>query len=186
MRATIALALLALAACGKQPTMKVENATAAQVAAEVKKSGVSGDMKLSPGQWQVTTQMKLLEAKGVPEAVAAQMKQSMIRTSTDTQCLTPEQVNRPNSEIFAGKQNSNCKYDKFEMGGGKIDALMHCPGAGGAEMAMTMKGSYSPKSYTMDAAMDMQAPGTGQSMKMTIHSVGTRVGECPAGSASSG
>lgn len=184
MRMTIVLALIALAACGKEPTVKVENATAEQVAAEVKRSGVSGDMKLIPGEWQVVTEMKLVEAKGIPDAVASQMKQSMERTTTDKQCITPEQVNRPNSELFAGKENSNCKYENFEMGGGKIKALMHCPGANGAQMTMTMNGTYTPKDYKMEAAMDMQSPGSNQGMKMSIHSTGSRIGECAAGTAS--
>ena len=47
-------------------------------------------------------------------------------------------------------------------------------------MAMAMDGRYTPTGYTMDATMDMQAPGSGQTMKMTVHSVGTRIGECKA------
>jgi hypothetical protein len=179
-RLTIAFALLALAACNKEPTLKVQNATLEQVAAQAKQQGVTGHMRLQPGQWQIATEAKLVEAKGVPPAVVEQMKSSMQRISTSSECLTPEQAAKPSSEIFAGKQNSNCKYDRFEMGDGKIKALMHCPGGGGAEMAMTMDGTYSLTSYTMDAAMDMNAPGSGQGMKMSVHTTGTRVGECSA------
>ncbi|MFD1610708.1 DUF3617 domain-containing protein [Sphingomonas tabacisoli] len=185
MRMTIALALLALTACNKGPTVKVKDATPAEVAQQVKKSGVVSDVRLQPGQWQVVTQAKLQDASGMPPQVAEQMKAAMARTSTETQCLTPEQVAKPNSDMFAGKQNSQCKYDKFEMGGGKIKAEMHCPGGAGAQMAMTMDGSYSPTSYTMDAAMDMQTPGNG-GMKMAVHTEGKRIGECVGGGATSG
>lgn len=180
MRLTIALALLALAACNKEPKLKAENATVAEVAAKVQQSQAGRDVRFQPGEWQVVSQAKLVEAKGMPPGVADQMKAAMQRSSMETQCLTPEQAARPNSDMFAGKQNSICKYDSFEMGGGVIKATLHCPGGAGSQMAMTMDGRYTPTGYTMDATMDMQAPGSGQTMKMTVHSVGTRIGECKA------
>lgn len=186
MRITIAIALLALAACNKGPSVKVKDATPAEVATQVKQSGVAGEVRLRPGQWQVVSQAKLLDASGMPPQVAEQMKAAMARTSTDTQCLTPEQAAKPNSDMFAGKQNSRCKYDKFEMGGGKLKAEMHCPSGAGSQMAMTMDGSYSPTSYTMDAAMDMKAPGMGGGMKMAVHTEGKRIGECVGGGAANG
>lgn len=180
MRLTIALALLALASCNKEPTVKAKNVTVAEVAAKVQDSGAAREMRFQPGEWRVVSQARLVEAKGMPPGVADQMKAAMQRSSTESQCLTPEQAARPNSDMFAGKQNSTCKYDSFEMGGGVIKATLHCPGGAGSQMAMTMDGRYTPTSYTMDAAMDMQAPGNTQAMKMAVHSVGTRVGECTA------
>jgi len=175
---TIALALLTLAACNKEPKVKAENATVAEVAAKVQQSGAGKDMRFEPGEWKVVSEAKLVEATGMPAGVADKMREAMQHSSTETQCLTPEQAARPSSDMFAGKQNSTCKYDKFEMGGGVIKAELHCPGGAGSQMAMTMDGRYTPTSYTMDAAMNMQAPGSGQGMKMAVHSVGTRVGEC--------
>ena len=177
MRVTIALALLALAACSKQPDLKLKNATAEEVAAKAKAAG-AGEMRPDPGQWQVATSMKVLELEGVPEAAAAQMKRAMGRTTTNMQCLTPEDVQKPN--LFAGRDNSRCKYDDFNMKGGKIKATMHCPGQAGGEMAMTLDGAYTPKSYRVLATMDMQMPNASQKMKMTMESIGTRIGECPA------
>lgn len=182
MKKTIALAVLALAACNKEPEVKVKNATPEQVAAKVREAR-AGETRLEPGEWQIVSKLSLVEAQGVPAAAAAQMKTAMQRSSTDKQCLTPEQVERPNSGLFAGRENSRCKYDSFEMSGGKIKAVMHCPGAAGGEMRMTMDGSYAPKSYQVDATMDMAMPGEGQKMKMTMQSIGTRLGDCPAGAA---
>ena len=175
---TIALALLTLAACNKEPKVKAENASVAEVAAKVQQSAAGKDVRFEPGEWKVVSEAKLVEATGMPAGVAEQMKAAMQHSSTETQCLTPEQAARPNSDMFAGKQNSTCKYDNFEMGGGVIKATLHCPGGAGSQMAMTMDGRYTPTSSTMDAAMNMQAPGSGQTMKMAVHSVGTRVGEC--------
>lgn len=177
MRMTIALALLALAACNKEPSLKVKNATPEEVAAKAKAAG-AGEMRPDPGQWKVVTTMKVLDIAGVPEAAAAQMKTAMGRTATNLQCLTPEDVQKPN--LFAGRDNSRCKYDDFDMKGGKIKATMHCPGQAGAEMAMTLDGTYTPKAYQVLATMDMHVPSAGQKMKMSMESVGTRIGECPA------
>jgi hypothetical protein len=180
---TIALALLALAACNKQPELKVKNATPEEVAAKAKAAG-AGEMRPDPGQWKVVTAMKVLEVEGVPEAAATQMKTAMARTATNLQCLTPEDVKKPN--LFAGRENSRCKYDDFDMKGGKIKATMHCPGQSGAEMAMTLDGTYSSRSYTVLATMDMRMPSAGQKMKMTMEANGTRIGECPAKPAADG
>jgi len=180
MRMTIAFALLALAACNKEPELKLKNATPEEVAAKAKAAG-AGEMRPEPGQWKVVTTIKVLDVEGVPEAAAAQMKAAMARTATNLQCLTPEDVQKPN--LFAGSNNSRCKYDDFNMKGGKIKATMHCPGQAGGEMGMTLDGAYTPKSYNVLATMDMQMPSPSQRMKMTMESVGTRIGECPANAA---
>jgi hypothetical protein len=183
MRLTIAFALLALAACNKEPELKLKDATPEEVAAKAKALG-AGEMRPEPGQWKVVTTMKLLDVQGVPEAAAAQMKGALARTATNLQCLTPEDVQKPN--MFAGRDNSRCKYDEFNMKGGKIKATMHCPGQSGGEMAMTLDGAYAPTSYEVLATMDMQMPTAGQAMKMTMQANGTRVGECPAAPAKEG
>ena len=69
-------------------------------------------------------------------------------------CLTPEDVKRPREDFFAGK-NNECRYDHFTMGGGKIDAAMHCGGKHGESQAMQMAGTYSPESYQMQTSMKM-------------------------------
>jgi hypothetical protein len=183
MRITIAFALLALAACNKEPELKLKDATPEEVAAKAKAAG-AGEMRPEPGQWKVVTSMKLLEVEGVPEAAAAQMKGALTRTATNLQCLTPEDVQKPN--MFAGRDNSRCKYDEFNMKGGKIKATMRCPGQAGSEMTMTLDGAYAPQSYNVLATMDMQMPNANQKMKMTMQADGTRIGECPAAPAKTG
>lgn len=178
MRKVIGLTLLGVAACSSEPEVKLKNATVEQVATEVKKSGATGEMRFEPGQWRVDTQMVDVVAEGMPPQVAQQMKASMGSLSSDIQCLTPEQASRPSSEMFAGKQNGRCKYDTFELSGGKLKATMSCPSASGAKMAMTMDGDYTKTSYVVNAAMRMDSPTPGQSMTVKIKSTGARTGEC--------
>ena len=181
MRKVMALTLLSLGACGNEPEVSLKNATPEQVAAEVQKSGVAAETRFEPGQWRVDTQVQDVVAEGLPPQVAAQMKTQMGALSSDTQCLTPEQAAQPGSEMFAGKKaGGSCKYDSFDMAGGKLKATMICPDASGAKMSMTMDGSYSKTSYTVDAAMRMESPTPGQNMTVKIRSTGTRTGECAA------
>ena len=183
MRKLMALALLGTAACGQEPEVSLKNATPEQVAAEVKKSAPLGEMRFDPGEWRVETRMQDVVAEGMPPQVIQQMKASMSGVTSEAQCLTPEQASRPSSEMFAGKQRGNCKYDTFEMSGGKLKATLSCPDRSGAKMAMTMDGSYSKTSYTVDAAMRIDSPTPGQNMTVKMQSRGTRVGECRAGGA---
>ena len=178
MRMAIALAALAVAGCNKEPELSIKNASAEQVAAAAKRSGVARETRLTPGQWQLTMATKLIEADGLPPGAAAQVKSSTERTMSESQCLTPEQASRPPSEMFARRQNSSCSYDSFDMAGGKIKAKMTCPGGSSGTMTMTMDGTYTPTRYTMDALMDVHAPDGVQSMKMSVRSVGTRTGDC--------
>ena len=105
MKKTIALAVLALAACNKEPEVKVKNATPEQVAAKVREAR-AGETRLEPGEWQIVSKLSLVEAQGVPAAAAAQMKTAMQRRSTDNQCQTPHHVGRPQSGLLAGRANS--------------------------------------------------------------------------------
>lgn len=181
MRKLLGMALLGAAACGQEPEVSLKNATPEQVAAEVKKSAPLGEMRFDPGEWRVETRMQDVVAEGMPPQVVQQMKASMSGVTSEAQCLTPEQASRPSSEMFAGKQRGRCKYETFEMSGGKLNATLSCPDVSGAKMAMTMDGSYEKRSYTVDAAMRIDSPTPGQSMTVKMQSKGTRVGECRAG-----
>lgn len=185
MKKVVLLGLLALGACNKEPEVKIKNATPEQVAKEVR-AARGGETKLQPGQWQIVSSMDLLDVKGVPADAAARMKVAMQRTATNLQCVSKEDAANPNAGLFTGKQNDRCKYDSFEMGGGKISSKMRCPGQNGAEMLMTMDGSFDAKSYQVTANMDMSMGASGQKMRMVMKSTGTRIGECPAGEAKGG
>lgn len=178
MRMAVALAALAVAGCNKEPELSLKNASAEQVASAATRSGIRQEARLTPGEWQLTMATKLVEAEGLPQDAAAQAKTSIERTMTESQCLTPEQASRPPSEIFARRQNSKCSYDSFEMADGKIKAKMTCPGGSAGTMTMTMNGTYTPTRYTMDALLDVRAPDGIQSVKMSVRSVGTRIGAC--------
>jgi len=183
MRKLLGLALLGVAACGSEPEVGLKNATPEEVQTKVREvrrspGGGGGEMRFNPGEWRIETRLQEVESEGMPPQVAQQMKASMGGVTSQVQCLTPEQASRPGSEMFAGKQSGRCKYDTFEMSGGKLKATLSCPHTSGAKMSMTMDGSYEKTSYTVVAAMRMESPTPGQTMTVRMQSTGTRMGEC--------
>ena len=174
----IATAALVLGACNKSPKIDAKNATPAEVAQQVRESGAD-QSTVRPGLWQSKVTIEKFEVPGMPPEMAGRMKAMMAENQPHDfeTCLTAEDVKRPKEDFFAGKK-SECRYENFTMGGGKIDATMHC----GKGNTMQMAGTYSPDSYqmqtSMKAAPDRPDAGSGMQMQMRIES--RRVGECSA------
>ncbi len=135
------------------------------------------DIFVRPGKWQSRVQIEEFALPGAPPEVASAMRNVHANAQVHESCLTPEQAKRPKEDFFAGA-NKNCRYDRFTMGGGKIDAVMKCSGDGMAQ-TMAMQGTYSPDAYEMRMSMQAQAgggPAGGMTMKMRVDA--KRIGEC--------
>jgi hypothetical protein len=170
---------LILAGCNKPPAVKAENASVADVAKQVDAARASGKF-VNPGQWRTSTVMKEMTIPGMPPEASKRMQQGLNKANIAENCVTKEQAEKPNAGMFAGKDNGACRFDHFTMANGKIDGVMRCdPKEGGPPVTMTMKGTYSPDSYTMNAAMERSGPGG--TMKMKLETTATRIGECKAG-----
>lgn len=177
---TVIACSLALAACNKSPTVHETNASVAEVADKVRQAS-SGDTFIRPGQWKSTVTIEQFDMPGVPAQASARVKSAMAENQPHevTSCLTAEDVKRPDVKFFTGKDQ--CRYDHFNMGGGKIDAAMRCSGAGGGSQLTTMTGTYSPDKYQMHMTMAGQnMPGGAAAMTMKMRVDSRRVGECSA------
>jgi hypothetical protein len=170
----IAVAVAALGACNKEPTVAAKDATPEEVAAKVKASGLD-TVVIKPGLWQSQVTIGEMNVPGAPPEMTAAMRG---KTSEQrTYCLTPEEAKKPSENFFAGNKNE-CKYDHFTMGDGKIDAAMRCT-HGQLTQSANLKGTYTPDTYQM--AMDTKVEGgpqemAGMSMSMKVDS--KRIGEC--------
>jgi Protein of unknown function (DUF3617) len=167
---------LALAACNSSPTVTAENASVEEVAEKV--AAARGDTPfISPGRWESTVTIKEVSMPGLPPEATAQMKAQMGKSQSVISCVTEADVKKPSADFFAGGASKDCRYDRFAMAGGKVDAAMTC-NRGGASQKMKMTGSYSPESYNM--AMESQASGAGApgTMTMKMEMAATRAGEC--------
>lgn len=176
----VAMAALALGACNKSPKIDEKNATPGEVARKVQESGADQNL-VQPGLWQSKVTIEKFEMPGIPPEMVGRMKSMMAENQAHDfeTCLTPEDVHKPKEDFFAGK-NNECRYEHFTMGGGKIDALMHCGKEAGAS-TMRMAGTYSPDSYQMQMATEVGAADEAEhAMQMQMRVEAHRVGECSA------
>lgn len=170
--ALTALALIALAGCGsKEDKVVAENESVEEVAAKVAKA----DLRPTPGRYEVKLTLQKMEMPGMPKEVQSMMKQQVGKVQTSMSCLTKEEADKADGEFFKPKNESGCKYKKFEMGGGTIEADMTCEQSGMTQN-MRMSGTYGKEAYAM--TMDAEGKMQGQSMAMTMAVEANRVGEC--------
>lgn len=170
----IAAAALPLAACNSDRQVRAENASVEEVAETVAAAAGSGNF-INAGLWRTSMTIDEMRVPGMPPEAAAEMGKMQGRTTTDEKCLTAEDVKKPKEDFFGGEEN--CRYERFAMGNGKIDAVMNCT-EDGATQKMTMAGTYSGDTYNM--RMEMQSGGGGETagigMKMRVDA--KRIGQC--------
>ena len=165
-----------LAACGSKPAVDEKNASVEEVANKVAQvSKAEGTIR--PGKWQSTMTIEQMDTPGMPPEAKEQMKNMFANARVTETCVTPEEAKQPNPKMFAG--NDQCRYDHFTMGGGKIDAEMHC-NQQGANQTMTMSGSYGPDAYAMHMTSTAKGGPTGEAMSMKMRVEAKRIGECAA------
>ena len=165
---------LPLAACDSDPEVSARNASAEEVAKKLEAAGGSENF-VNPGKWQSTVTLQEMTVPGMPAAVADEMKRVQGQSTTSETCLTPEEAKRPKEDFFGGKDN--CRYEKFNMGNGKIDAVMKCAEGGGAQ-TMTMAGTYSGDAYRMQMTMQSDGDGADSAMAMKMRVDAKRIGAC--------
>ncbi|HEY8591868.1 MAG TPA: DUF3617 domain-containing protein [Sphingomicrobium sp.] len=171
---------LPLAACNQSPEVKAKDASVEEVAKKVREAGGDQSM-IRAGLWQSKVTIEQLDMPGMPPEMASRMKTMMAQNQPHgfETCLTAEDVKRPKEDFFAGK-NNQCRYDHFTMGSGKIDAAMRCGSKEGTQV-MQMAGTYSPESYQVQTAMNMETKGHDEGgMAMRLRVEAHRVGECTA------
>ncbi|MCA1749361.1 MAG: DUF3617 domain-containing protein [Parasphingopyxis sp.] len=136
------------------------------------------NIRMEPGEWEVTTRLTEIDSPGMPEAAREMMREQMGRSTTYNHCITPEQAANPEGEMFGGEDEQNCTYSEFTMSGGNILVEATCQPEGmGGEMTMRMEGSYTPREY--DMTMGMTTTGTPMGdMTMSGETTGRRIGEC--------
>lgn len=178
MKHLLILAPMALAACNSGPSVEATNATAKQVAEKVAAAGAAP--RMLPGRWEGTATVTSMEMPGMPPEMGEQMKAQMSKPHPFSNCLTPEEANKPAADFFSGGAEG-CVYDHFSMNNGTLDAAMTCKGRGpGGTMHATMKGDFSGDSFQL--AMTSKTTGAaGQPMSsftMAMKMEAKRVGEC--------
>ena len=175
--AAVALAcLVPLAACNRSPDVDMKNASVEEVA---QKLGGAGEAFIHAGQWQAKVTVEDMSFPGMTPAAQTQMKSIMGQQQNVTvdHCISAEEAKRPSGQFFTGKNSGDCRYDRFTMSGGKIDAVMRCDAKPAGSMTVTVSGTYSPDSSTTRSEANFSGGSRGA---MRIKSVveNRRIGDC--------
>lgn len=175
-RLALVLPLICLAACGNEPEVKMENASVADVAEEMRRQGSGSEAFIDPGKWQQKMTLLEIDAPGMPPEARQMMQRAMDQAQVHEVCLTPEQAKSPREDFFTGA-DKNCRYDHFNWGDGKIDLKLNC-NQPNATQTMVMVGSYSPAAYTMTMTATNAGDGPGGEMTMKMRVDAKRIGPC--------
>lgn len=175
-------ALVLLAGCNRSPTIEATDVSRAEVANQIAAAG-GAESFVRAGKWATTVSIDSMEAPGMPPDAVARMKAVTAKGHTVESCVTPDQAKKPAPSMLGG-DNDRCRYEHFKLGGGKIDVLMRCSGAGPQKQVtqvMAMTGTYDADTYhmAMDSKTDTGVGAMG-SMAMKMHLDANRLGECDA------
>lgn len=131
--------------------------------------------KPQPGLYKTTVTMTGLDIPGLPPEMAGH---GAGLTTTSEHCLTEADVEKGYEALVKQGQDGDCSYEKFDLAGGKIDAVMVCK-AQGRDARMAMSGTTTPTSADIEASMAIEFDGVGKgTMRFTAGH--QRIGDCPA------
>lgn len=152
------------------------NADGEITAQEVAKKAEAEIAKPEPGLYKTTVTMTEIAIPGMPPEMNGH---GAGMTTTSQKCLTQEEVDKGFEELFKQGQNGDCTYERLNLAGGKVDAVMVCNSkTGSARMEMT--GTTSTTGADLAAKMAMEFDGAGKGT-MSFTAKHERIGDCPAG-----
>lgn len=171
--ATAVLAISTLAGCDKTDKGPKSMEQAKAEAAKLERP--------KPGLYKQSRTITKFEIPGTPPAAAAQMQAAMGKVQENNFCMTPEMANQGFRDIVdkIGK-GKDCKYDRFAVSGGRIDALLHCENATQGKGTITMAGTVGEEGSDITVAVDQQGGQAPMAnAKITMRVVSQRIGDCP-------
>lgn len=173
-RITLVLAIIlpiaALTACGQQAQQKEQ---AKKVAAKPNLPPPP-----QPGQYRVDLRINRVEFPGMGGAMADKAR-SMFGTSAQTSeyCLTPQEAGKGREEYYRRTlAKGDCKYEKLNLTGTSIDALLVCQTGQGMTARNEVTGTFTATGSDMAIKSRSQVPGGSVSMEATVSS--QRIGDC--------
>ncbi|MDQ8755548.1 DUF3617 domain-containing protein [Sphingosinicella sp. LHD-64] len=167
---TAILGVAILAGCSGQTSETAGNNNAATASANTQ-TAAPRILALQPGQWETTVEVLKMEMTGMPGTPMPQTP-----PTTTSQCITPEQANKPVEGIMAGGAlPPGCVSESNNVTDGRIQATFSCVQSG-VPTRVSMQGVISPTSYEME--MDLSA-GEGQTaVRSDMRVRARRLGEC--------
>ena len=172
--AVLAFATIALASCnqaGKAP----------KTAEEAKQEAAKLD-RPKPGQYTQTMTITRFEIPDAPPEVAQQMKAAMGQAQSTDFCLTEEMAQEGYENMFRdiGK-DGQCKYQRFDVSGGKLDAVLDCESKAEGKGTITLAGTVGEDGSEVTVGMDTLNPANPMGRTIIgMKMVSKRTGDCTA------
>jgi hypothetical protein len=141
---------------------------------EAAKQAEAEGLRPQPGQYKATITMTGIEIPGMPPEMAGH---GAGLTTTNEYCLTEENVAKGYEEMMKRGQNGECTYERFNIAGGDLDAVMVCKTPEGTAR-MEMVGTVTPTASDFTAKMAMNFEGAGEGT-MSFAAKHERIGDCP-------
>lgn len=173
--AAAAFSLTLLGGCGKSDSGPKSMDEAKEEAAKLERP--------RPGQYKQVMTVTEFEVPGAPPEMAAQFKTAMQQSQESGFCLTEKMAADGFRDMFQKVgENGDCRYDRFEVSGGKLDALLQCANKQEGKAAITLAGTVGAEGSDITVRIDQQggqAPMT--NARIGMHLVSQRTGDCAAG-----
>lgn len=131
--------------------------------------------KPQAGLYKTTVTMTGLDIPGLPPEMKGH---GAGMTTTTEDCMSQEQVDKGFEELVKQGQDGECTYERFDLAGGKLDAVMNC-NADGRMTRMEMAGTTTTTGADLTAKMAMDFEGAGKGT-MSFTAKHERIGDCPA------
>ena len=186
MRATIVLgiATLALSACqsadekraAETGQIEASNASAAEVSKLMK--AAQPKLAMKPGEWRFQLAVLGAEsaegplAEGDPKLAALKQQERTVAGCREAKDLKP--IDLEQLEKAAGE----CRFPRYTLAGGKLDAEIECKQPSGSAMRMTAKGTTGPDAFAVTLDQRSGTPGQADYLALKLRATGTRLGEC--------
>jgi hypothetical protein len=186
--ATAMLAISMLAGCNKadksapgaaQSTEQGQSTLQGKSMEEAKAEAAKLD-RPKPGLYKQSLSITKIEIPGAPPGTAAQMQAAMSKADESSLCITAEMADKGFRDMFdKASKSGDCKYDRFDVSGGKVDALLHCENPDRGKGTIAMSGTVGAEGSDITVSIDQQGgPPPMANAKIGMHLVSQRVGEC--------
>lgn len=141
---------------------------------EAAKVAKAQGLKPEAGQYKAVITMTAINIPGMPPEMAGH---GGGMTTTTEYCLTQADVDKGFEEMMKRGQNGECSYERFNLAGGTMDAVLVCKTPDG-DARMTLNGTVTPTTSDFTATMAMNMAGT-EGGTMTFTAKHEKVGDCP-------
>lgn len=138
-------------------------------------TGFPASARIRPGEWElkIETRTHIHDMFGE----SAQAHKTTVRKSPapEVRCISQKEAENWQAAYFVrGEENENsCRYDKFVMKGGVVDAVSWCL-SDVDKLTFSVRASFAPEKFTVDTDT---ISDWGHRIRAEV--VGKRLGECP-------